>query len=174
MPCGSMRTPHDAAWVGANDPLGAGEALADGDAAGAGGEVVVRAGDEVAVEGVAAGVAVADAVADADADGFVTAVGDVVGASTAGAEVAGEFTRPDAACAECGPVVWCAEAARAIPPAADAAMRPTTIDPMASGRVSRRLRRPLCLPGSAGAGAAGATSGASLADVTVLVGLLVS
>jgi hypothetical protein len=169
-----MRTPHDAAGAGATDPLGAGEALAEGDAAGVGDEVVVGAGDEVAVEGVVVGVAVADA----DADGVVTAVGDVVGVSTAGAEVAGELTCPDAACPECAPVAWCADAARAIPPAADAAMRPTTMDAMASGRVSRRSRRPRCLPGSAGGGAATRgwppRSGASRAEVTVLVGLLVS
>lgn len=138
-----------------------------------GDELAAGPGDEVAVEGVVVvGVAVADA--DADADGTVTAVGDVVGVSAAGADVAGELTRPDAACPECAPVVWCAEEARATPPAADAAMSPTTIDPMTSGRASRRSRRPLCLPGSAGAGAAGITSGASRADVTVLVALLVS
>jgi hypothetical protein len=139
-------------------------------AVGAGAEVAVGAGAEVAAEEVVVGVAVADA----DADGAVTAVGDVVGVSTAGAEAAGELTRPDAACPERAPVVWWADAARAMPPAADAAIRPATIDAMASGRVSRRSRRPLCLPGSAGAGAAGARSGASLADVTVLVGLLIS
>lgn len=165
-----MRTPYDAAGLDATGPVGAGDAADDGEVAGVGDELAVGAGDEVAAEGVVVGVAVGEA----DADGTVTAVGGVVGVSTAGADVAGEFTRPDAACPECAPVVWCAEAARATPPTADAAMSPTTIDPMTSGRASRRSRRPRCLPGSAGAGAAGITSGASLADVTVLVALLVS
>jgi hypothetical protein len=129
--------------VGATDPPGAGETLPDGDALGAGDELAVgvsvgEADGEMAAEGVAVGVALADAVAGADMDGAAFAAGDVLGADVAGAEVAGEMAGLDAACPECIPGAWCAEAARAMPPAADAATSPTTIEAIVSGRASRR------------------------------------
>ena len=98
----------------------------------------------MAADAAAVGIALADAVACADMDGVGAAVGDVLGADVAGAEVSGaEVTGPDAARPEWAPGVWCTEAARAIPPAADAASSPATIEAMVSGRASRRRwRRP--------------------------------
>jgi hypothetical protein len=157
--------------VGAADPLGAGETLTNGDPLGAGETLTdgdaVGAGDELAVgeaDGDITGdaVAVALAAGAADMDGAVA--GDVPGADVAGAEVAGEVTGPDTACPECTPGVWCTEAARAMPPAVDAASSPMTMEAIVSGRASRRRRRsrrPRC-PG------AGGETGDSLADVTVL------
>ena len=107
-------------------------------------------------DGVAAGVAGVDAA--------TAAVGDVAGDGLLGAAV-GEVTGPDTACPERMPGVWCAEAARAMPPAADAASSPTTIEAIVSGRASRRRRRTWCRPGRP---AAGWETGDGLADVTVL------
>jgi len=132
--------------VGATDPPGVGETLADGDALGAGEEPVVgvpvgdtvgEADGDMAADGLEVGVA-ADAVAVADMDGVAFAAGDMLGADVAGAEAAGEVVGLDAACPECVPGVWCAAAARAIPPAADAASSPTIIEAIVSGRASRR------------------------------------
>ena len=154
--------------MGATDPPGVGETLADGDVLGAGDElaVAVPVGDAVgeadgdmAAGGLEVGAAPADAVALAGMDGVAFAVGDMLGADVAGP---GEVAGLDAACPECVPGVWCAEAARAIPPAADAASSPTTIEAIVSGRASRRWR--LCLPGRDGAGP---EAGDSRADVTV-------
>jgi len=156
--------------VGAADPLGAGEAGAGAVAAGVGDELAAGVGDELAAgdaDGdvtaeVAAGVAPAEGV-----DAVAAAVG---GADILGAAV-GEVTCPDTACPECMPGVWCAEAARATPPAADAASSPTTIEAIVSGRASRRWRRPSCRPGRP---EAGWETGDGLADVTVLDGSPVS
>jgi hypothetical protein len=93
--------------------------------------------DGVAVE-VAVGADVAGAdVGGADVGGATAVVGEVLGADILGAAV-GEVTCPDTACPECIPGVWCAEAARAMPPAADAASSPTSIAAIVSGRASRR------------------------------------
>ena len=153
--------------MGATDPPGVGETLADSDALGAGDELAVgvpvvdtvgEADGDMAADGLKVGVALADAVAVADMAGVAFAAGDILGTDVAGAEVVGL----DAACPECAPGVWCAEAARAIPPAADAASSPTTIEAIVSGRASRRWR--LCLPGRDGADR---EAGDSRADVTV-------
>jgi len=154
--------------VGATDPPGVGETLADGDALGTGdelaagvpvGDAVGEADGDMPAGGLEVGVAPADAVSVAGMDGVAFAAGDMLGADVAGA---GEVAGLDAACPECVPGVWCAEAARAIPPAADAASSPTTIEAIVSGRASRRWR--LCLPGRDGAGP---EAGDSRADVTV-------
>ena len=126
------------------DPPGVGETLADSDALGAGDELTtgVPLGDTVGdmtADGVAVGVALADAGAEAGTAGAAFAAGAVLGADVAGAEVAaGEVTRPEDAWPKCVPGIWCAEAARARPPAADAASRPTTSEAIVSGRASRR------------------------------------
>jgi len=171
--------------VGAADPLGADEAPSAGESVGAGDELTVGepegAGDELTVGeadgdvttvgvavGVAVGIALADAVAGADVDGATVMADEVLGADDAGAEVAGEVSGLDTACPAWAPDVWCVEAARAMPPAADAASSPTTIEAIVSGRASRRrCRRLPCRPGPPGAGR---ETGDSLADVTVPVG----
>ena len=154
--------------MGATDPPGVGETLADEDALGtddelaAGvpvGDAVGEADGDMPAGGLEVGVAPADAVSVAGMDGVAFAAGDILGADVAGP---GEVAGLDAACPECVPGVWCAEAARAIPPAADAASSPTTIEAIVSGRASRRWR--LCLPGRDGAGP---EAGDSRADVTV-------
>ena len=168
--------------MGATDPLGAGEVPTGTDAVavGAGDELAVgEAGGDETADGVAAGVAlpgaIAGAVAGADVVGAgVDGVAAAVGADVLGAAV-GEVTCPDTACPECMPGVWCAEAARAMPPAADAASSPTTIEAIVSGRASRRRwRRPSCRPGRPGRPEAGRETGDGLADVTVLDGSPVS
>jgi hypothetical protein len=140
--------------VGTADALGAGEAVAAA-AAGADDELAVGdgAGDVVADVGGVAGAA--------GVGGAVVVGGDVLGA--AGAGLAGELAWPmpawpetawpetacpETACPEtvcpetvcrgCEAGGWCTEAARAMPPAADAASRPTTIETIVSGRASRR------------------------------------
>ena len=133
--------------MGAADAPGAGGRLADGDVLGAGDELVVgvpvgdavgEAGGDMGADGAAVGAALAGAVAGADMDEVAFTAGDMLGADVAGAEVAGEVVGPDAACPECMAGAWCAEAARAIPPAADAASSPTIIAAIVSGRASRR------------------------------------
>jgi hypothetical protein len=130
--------------VGTADALGAGEAVAAA-AAGADDELAVGdgAGDVVADVGGVAGAA--------GVGGAVVMARDVLGA--AGAGLAGELAWPtpawpetawpETACPEtvcrgCEAGGWCTEAARAMPPAADAASRPTTIETIVSGRASRR------------------------------------
>ena len=137
--------------MGVADPFGAGAVLpADGETVGAPDEPVVGAtvGDVdaeavpvvvVVGVGVPVGVALGD-VAGADEAG--AAVGDVLGADVAGAEVAGELSDPLTACSIRRPRGWCAEVARAMPPAVDAASSPTTVTVMASGRIRRRRRGP--------------------------------
>jgi len=71
-------------------------------------------------------------------DGAAVAVGEVLGTDDAGAEVAGEVAGLDIAGPACAPDVWWVEAARAMPPAADAASSPTIIEAIVSGRASRR------------------------------------
>lgn len=169
---GSIRTFHDAAAVGATEPVGAGEALADADGAGAGDELAVgaavgEAGGDVVVDGVAAGVVLADAGADVGAapEPDAATVGEVLAADFG--EMAGADGRvPDIACPECTPAAWCGEAASATAPAAEAVSNPTTIQAIVNGRASRRrLRRSWCRPGRP---ASGGETGEILADVTVL------
>jgi hypothetical protein len=151
--------------TGAADALGVGEAPADGGPVGAGDELTVGEADgDVTAVGAAVGVALADGVAGTDMDGAAVAVGAALGVDLAGAELAGEVTGPGAACPECAPGDWCPEAARAMPPAADAASSPMTIDAIVSGRASRRRRRAACRPGPP---AASGETGDNLADVTV-------
>lgn len=151
------------------DAVGAGETLTDADAVGAGTELTVGAGAELTVgeadEDMADdAVAVALVAGAADIDG--AAAGDVLGVDVTGPEVVGEVTGPDTACPECAPGVWCTEAVTAMPPAADAASSPTTMEAIVSGRASRRRRRS-CRPRWPGADG---ETGDSLADVTVLDG----
>jgi hypothetical protein len=136
--------------TGAADPLGAGEAPVDGAPVGAGDELTVGEADgDVTVVEAAAGVVLADGVAGTDMDGAAVAVGAVFGVDLAGAELAGEVTDAGAACPECAPGDWRTEAARAMPPAADAASSPMTIDAIVSGRASRRPRLAAsCMSGS--------------------------
>ena len=115
----------------------------------------------VAVTGAVA-VGVADAVAGADMDGAAVAVGDMLGADVVGATVAGEVS-----CPEFAPVIWGVQAVTVMPPAAS---MPTS-HAVASGRASRRLHWPVCLPGFT---RACLEAGARLADVTVLVVLRMS
>jgi len=151
--------------TGAGDPLGAGEAPADADPVGAGGELTVGEADgDVTTVGAAVWVALADGVVGADTGGAAVAVGAVLGVDPVGAKLAGEVTGPGAACPECAPGDWCPEAASAMPPAAEAASNPMTIDAIVSGRASRRWRRAACRPGPP---AAGGATGDNLADVTV-------
>ena len=91
---------------------------------------------DVTAEGVAVGVAAGDDVAGVVVGGVTAAVREVLGVDVLGA--AGEVTCPDTACPECAPGVGCTEAARATPPAADAASSPTSIAAIVSGRASRR------------------------------------
>jgi hypothetical protein len=124
----------------------------------AGDELTVGVADgDVTAVGAAVGVALADGVAGTDMDGAT--VGEVLGVDLAGAELAGEVTGAGAACPECAPGDWCAEAARAMPPAADAASSPMTSDAIVSGRASRRRRREACRPGPPGAGGETGDSG---------------
>jgi hypothetical protein len=102
---------------------------------------VGEADGEVTAVGAAVGVALADGVAGTNTDGATAAVGEVLGADLADSELAGVVTGPGAACPECTPGDWCTEAARAMPPAADAASSPMTNDAIVSGRASRRRRR---------------------------------
>jgi hypothetical protein len=114
-------------------------APADEEPVGAGDELAVGAADgDVTAVGVAVGVALAGAVAGSDVAGAAVAVGEVLGADDAGAEVAGAVAGLYIACPAWAPGVWCVEAARAMPPAADAASSPTTIEAIVSGRASRR------------------------------------
>jgi hypothetical protein len=91
--------------------------------------------DGVAV-GVAVGVAAGDDVAGVVAGGATAAVGEVLGVDVLG--VVDEVTCLDTDWPECAPGVGCTEAAKATPPAADAASSPTSIAAIVSGRASRR------------------------------------
>ena len=128
-----------------------GVALGAGDAGAVGVELgAADTGGDMLADGVAAGAELGGAVAAAEVLGaVVAAVWDMLGAAdVCGAEVAGDDVRPDAACPECMPGGWWEEAVKTMPPAAEAARSPTTIDAMASGRPSpRRRRRPSCRPG---------------------------
>jgi hypothetical protein len=157
--------------VGAADPLGTGETLTDGDSLGTGETLTdgdsLGAGDELTVgeaDGDTTGDAVAVALAAAAADMDGAAAGDVLGADVAGAEAVGEVAGPDTAGPECVLGICRTEAATAMPPAADAASSPTTMEAIVSGRASRRRRR----SGRPRWPGAGGETGDSLADVTVL------
>jgi hypothetical protein len=122
--------------VGTAGPLGAGA-------------VAVGAADELAVGDAAADVVidgVATGVVGADRGGAAVMAGDMldVGGTGRAGDLAGpapacpETACPETACLGGEPGEWCTEAARATPPAADAASRPTTIETIVSGRASRR------------------------------------
>jgi hypothetical protein len=101
--------------------------------------VGVAAGDDVAgAVAVAVGATAGDDVAGvaAGAVGATAVVGAVLGVDVL--EVMDEVMCPDTDCPECASVVGCMEAARATPPAADAASSPTSIAAIVSGLASRR------------------------------------
>jgi hypothetical protein len=104
--------------VGAADPLGAGEAGADAVTAGVGDELAAGVGDELAAgdaDGDVTTGEVAAGVAPTEGGADVAAVAAAVGGAGILGAAEDEVTCPDT---ECAPGVWCAEAARAMPPAA--------------------------------------------------------